>query len=46
MRIPLLTLAAALTGLSASAHAQALHETIARDMPGLMTIYRDLHANP
>ena len=31
---------------SAPAHAETVAERIASDMPGLMAIYRDLHANP
>ncbi|HUD28658.1 MAG TPA: amidohydrolase [Novosphingobium sp.] len=37
---------AALAGLSPSARAEPVGDAVARDMPGLMEIYRDLHANP
>lgn len=41
----LLGAALALT-ITAPVHADALREAIAKDMPSLMEIYRDLHANP
>jgi hippurate hydrolase len=31
---------------AAPAHADALSEAVAKDMPSLLTLYRDLHANP
>ncbi|WP_404481449.1 amidohydrolase [Novosphingobium sp. BL-52-GroH] len=52
MRIPLLALAGlpfaslASAAFSLPAHAEAVQEAVSRDMPGLMAIYRDLHANP
>jgi len=41
-------LAALLLGsvMSSPAPAQDLHQAIGQDMPSLMTLYRDLHANP
>jgi hippurate hydrolase len=44
MRIPII--AAALLALPLPAHAEAVGDSVSRDMPGLMAIYRDLHANP
>lgn len=44
MRIPII--AAALLGLPLPAHAEGVGDAVGRDMPGLMAIYRDLHANP
>jgi hippurate hydrolase len=44
MRIPII--AAALVALPLPAHAEAVGDSVSRDMPGLMAIYRDLHANP
>ncbi len=42
-----LLLAATMFGLSAApANANELREGLAADMPGLMELYRDLHANP
>jgi hippurate hydrolase len=38
--------AAALLLASAPASAQALREAVMKDMPSLLTLYRDLHANP
>jgi hippurate hydrolase len=38
--------AAALLLASAPASAQALREAVAKDMPSLLNLYRDLHANP
>lgn len=32
--------------LPVPAHADALHDAVAKDMPSLMALYRDLHANP
>ncbi|KMS59191.1 peptidase M20 [Novosphingobium barchaimii LL02] len=46
MRVPLLTLASAVIGLSLPARAQSVADSVSRDMPGLMEIYRDFHANP
>src|SRR6186713_444572 len=42
--LPLIVLAAALA--SAPVHANPLGQAIAADLPGLVAIYRDLHANP
>lgn len=42
----LVAAASALALTSIPAYADALRDTIAQDMPGLMDIYRDLHANP
>jgi hippurate hydrolase len=44
MRIQII--AAALLGLPLPAHAEGVGDAVGRDMPGLMAIYRDLHANP
>ncbi|MYL98053.1 amidohydrolase [Novosphingobium sp. FGD1] len=38
--------ALALVSFPLPVHAQEVRSVIARDMPGLMEIYRDLHANP
>ena len=38
--------AAALCATTAPAHADALRDAVAGDMPSLMALYRDLHANP
>jgi hippurate hydrolase len=38
--------AAALLIAAAPAHADLLRDAVAKDMPSLLTIYRDLHANP
>ncbi|WP_159976109.1 MULTISPECIES: amidohydrolase [unclassified Novosphingobium] len=46
MRVPLLTLASAVIGLPLSVQAQTVADSVSRDMPGLMEIYRDFHANP
>ncbi|AXB76429.1 amidohydrolase [Novosphingobium sp. P6W] len=46
MRVPLLILASAVIGLPVSAQAQSVADSVSRDMPGLMEIYRDFHANP
>lgn len=32
--------------LSAPAHADELRDAVAADMPALITLYQDLHANP
>ncbi len=46
-RFTKLALAAAASLLSLSpAHADGLNEAIAANLPSLMKIYRDLHANP
>lgn len=45
MRLKLL-LAAALLTTTANAAANPLRDAIAKDMPSLLEIYRDLHANP
>lgn len=45
MRVKLL-LAAALLATTANAAANPLRDAIAKDMPSLLEIYRDLHANP
>ena len=42
----LLLLGAAIMSLSTPASAATLAEAIHGDMPMLMTLYRDLHANP
>ena len=42
----LLAAASALSLTASPACADALGDTIARDLPGLMEIYRDFHANP
>jgi len=34
------------TASPTAANAAALHDAIRADMPSLMTVYRDLHANP
>jgi amidohydrolase len=39
-------LAAAAVSLAGPAHADALSDAVKADMPQLMTLYRDLHANP
>jgi hippurate hydrolase len=41
-----LLLAAAILAISAPASAQALRDAVAKDMPSLLALYRDLHANP
>lgn len=46
MRVPLLILASAVIGLPPSVQAQSVADSVSRDMPGLMEIYRDFHANP
>lgn len=46
MRNALLVLATAAIGLGAPLQAQDLRSDLAGDMPGLMELYRDLHANP
>lgn len=46
MRVPLLILASAVIGLPLSVQAQSVADSVSRDMPGLMEIYRDFHANP
>jgi hippurate hydrolase len=46
MKIRSIAAAAALSALTAPAHADALQDAIASDMPSLMALYRDLHANP
>src|SRR3712207_5029542 len=44
---PRLLAAAALSlSLAAPAHADALGDAVAKDMPALIALYRDLHANP
>ncbi len=45
MTRPLLAAALLLLG-APSAHAETVADTIRSDMPGLLTVYRDLHANP
>ncbi|HVH37714.1 MAG TPA: amidohydrolase, partial [Sphingomicrobium sp.] len=45
MKLAIATLIAAMT-LPTPAAAAALKDAIAADMPQLMTLYRDLHANP
>ena len=46
MRALNLTLAGLLVAFAPIAHAEPVAQTIASDLPGLMAIYRDLHANP
>lgn len=48
MRIPIIAplVVAALMALPLPACAEAVGDAVSRDMPGLMAIYRDLHANP
>jgi len=46
MKLASLTIAAGLALACAPVHADALHDDVAAQLPGLMTIYRDLHANP
>jgi len=46
MKIAPFTIAAGLALLSAPAQADVLRDDLAAQMPGLMAIYRDLHANP
>lgn len=46
MRSFSLALACALAGVPVVALAEPVADSVARDMPGLMAIYRDLHANP
>ncbi|CAA9520620.1 MAG: N-acetyl-L,L-diaminopimelate deacetylase [uncultured Sphingosinicella sp.] len=41
-----LLLTAALAALATPAHADTLSDAVAKDMPSLLTLYRDLHANP
>ena len=45
MKTKLLT-AAALLLASAPAHADAIRDAVAKDMPSLLALYRDLHAHP
>jgi hippurate hydrolase len=42
----LLSAAAAIALLSSPANADTLRNAVAREMPSLLTLYRDLHANP
>lgn len=42
----LFALALAITLISTPAKADAISDSIARDLPGLMEVYRDFHANP
>jgi hippurate hydrolase len=44
MKTHLLT--AALAALATPAHADTLSDAVAKDMPSLLALYRDLHANP
>jgi amidohydrolase len=46
MRTKLLAALLLASVMTAPAGAQDLHQSIARDMPDLMALYRDLHANP
>ncbi|MFC6621590.1 amidohydrolase [Novosphingobium panipatense] len=46
MRAILLASAFVLTSLPLTAHAETVADTVSRDMPGLLEIYRDLHSNP
>ena len=39
-------LALAALAAAAPAHADVLHDSVAADMPSLLALYRDLHANP
>ncbi|MFM2372317.1 MAG: hypothetical protein RIS85_2039 [Pseudomonadota bacterium] len=42
----MLTAVAAFALSTVPAHADSLRDSVARDLPGLMDIYRDFHANP
>ncbi|OYX63657.1 MAG: peptidase M20 [Novosphingobium sp. 32-60-15] len=42
----LFAVASAITLISTPAKADAISDSIARDLPGLMEVYRDFHANP
>jgi len=44
--IRILLAATAAAAIAAPAHADALRDAVATDMPSLLTLYRDLHANP
>jgi hippurate hydrolase len=46
MKTGLLAAAVFAASLAAPAHADALRDAVAKDMPSLLTLYRDLHANP
>jgi hippurate hydrolase len=46
MKIRLLAAAAALSLLTAPAAADPLRDAVAKDMPSLLSLYRDLHASP
>jgi hippurate hydrolase len=46
MKISLLAAAALAACVAAPAHADPLRDAVAKDMPSLLTLYRDLHANP
>jgi hippurate hydrolase len=46
MKTRLLAAAALLLPLAAPAHADALGDAVGKDMPSLLALYRDLHANP
>ncbi|WP_285017772.1 amidohydrolase [Novosphingobium sp. fls2-241-R2A-195] len=46
MRAVLLASACVLASVSLPAMAEPVADTVARDLPGLMETYRDLHANP
>jgi amidohydrolase len=46
MKMRNITLFVASALLATSAHANPLRDAIAKDMPSLMTLYRDLHSNP
>jgi hippurate hydrolase len=46
MRSPLLAAAVSIALAASPAAADPLRDAVAKDMPGLLEIYRDLHANP
>ena len=46
MKISLLAAAATLLAAASPAHADALRDAVAKDMPSLLALYRDFHANP
>ncbi len=46
MRVLLLAAAAYVGAAATPAYADALRDGVARDMPSLLALYRDLHANP
>ena len=46
MKMKRLAAFALAASIAAPAQADALRDAVARDMPSLLTLYRDLHANP